>query len=309
MVDPPTPGAQVWPHRAISHDTMDDDRSSYARWIPLVLAALYVVFRLVTAPALVNAETGEKHRVAFTEAQESAVGLQSYREVLRSAHVVEHGESVDLVKRVARRLTQVVHPSVKGYDWRVSVVESPQRNAFCLPGGKMVVYTGILPVAEGEAGLATVLGHEIAHATSHHGGQRVFRDQSIRVLLMGAQASLGDMDAHRRETTIGLLGAGARFGLALPFSREHELEADRIGLFYMARAGYDPRESIRFWQRMMAASKGGRPPELMSTHPANETRIHELTKALPVAEAQPKLLPPATPADAPVRPPPPAASR
>ncbi|MCO5043898.1 MAG: M48 family metallopeptidase [Kiritimatiellae bacterium] len=255
------------------------------RLLPIVAVGLILLFRYFTTETFVNSETGEAHKVALSVEQEAALGLSSYQEVLSQSRVIESGPEVDMVKRVAHRLTQVVPDSARNFDWRVSVVDSPQVNAFCLPGGKIVVYTGILPVAQNEAGLATVLGHEIAHATARHGAQRVFQQQSLQIALSGARGALGDMSIEQQRAIMGLLGAGAQYGLALPFSRDHELEADRLGLHYMARAGYDPRESVAFWKRMME-NAGDKPPEIMSTHPADSTRISQLEELLPEAEAE-----------------------
>jgi metalloendopeptidase OMA1, mitochondrial len=157
------------------------------------------------------------------------------------------------------------------------------RNAFCLPGGEIVVYTEILPVTQNEAGLATVLGHEIAHATSRHGAQRIFQQNALQIALSGVQGSIADLDDGTRRQVLGLLGAGAQYGVLLPFSRQHELEADQIGLKYMARAAYDPHEALAFWRRMMETKNGQQPPELMSTHPADSSRISQLENLLPGA--------------------------
>jgi predicted Zn-dependent protease len=187
-----------------------------------------------------------------------------------------------MVKRCAERLTAVTGEAGKNFNWQVSVVKSDQVNAFCLPGGKIVVYTGILPVAETETGLAVVMGHELAHATLRHGSERILQEKTTNTLLQGVNFSMGDMDSQQRRTLMGLIGAGAQLGYILPFGREHESEADSIGLRYMARAGYDPREAVEFWQRMGKASKGA-PPQFLSTHPSHETRIERLRKEMPKA--------------------------
>jgi predicted Zn-dependent protease len=155
-------------------------------------------------------------------------------------------------------------------------------NAFCLPGGKIVVYTGILPVAQNEAALATVMGHEMAHATSRHGAQRVLQQNLAQTAMTGIAISLSDMDYDKQRAVMGALGAGAQFGILMPFGRQHESEADEIGLMYMARAKYDPQESIRFWERMERSSRGG-PPEFLSTHPSHGTRIQQLQQLMPKA--------------------------
>ncbi len=250
--------------------------------IPIVLAIAFIAFKYFSAEKFINPETGEAHRVGMSETQEGRLGLQSYQQVLSEEHVVNSGPEVDLVKRVASRLAGATGDAAKNFEWAVSVVQSDQVNAFCLPGGKIVVYTGILPVAEGEAGLATVMGHEMAHATSRHGSQRMLQSQLMQAGMMGAQMSVSDLDYNQQRTVIALLGGAAQYGAILPFSRGHETEADRLGLTYMARAGYDPREAIEFWKRM---SKGGgqKPPEFASTHPSDGSRIANLERLMPEA--------------------------
>ena len=182
--------------------------------------------------------------------QEAALGLQSYQQVLSQSRTIDSGPELEMVQRVVTRLAQATGDDGKDFDWRVSLVQSDQVNAFCLPGGKIVVYTGILPVANTEAALATVLGHEMAHATSRHGAQRVFEQNLTQTAMAGLAGSLSDMDYEKQRVILGAFGAGAQYGVLMPFSRSHESEADHIGLIYMARAGYDPHESIAFWKRM-----------------------------------------------------------
>lgn len=161
-------------------------------------------------------------------------------------------------------------------------MQSDQLNAFCIPGGKIVVYTGIIPVAQNEAGLATVMGHEMAHATSRHGSQRVLQQNISQTAMTGVAVSLSDMDSDKQRVVLGALGAGAQYGVLMPFGRKHESEADQIGLTYMARAGYDPQESVRFWKRKEAKA-GGHQPEFLSTHPSGGTRIRQLEEWMPKA--------------------------
>ncbi len=252
--------------------------------MPLVIAAVVMLFQYLGSDKVKNPETGETHRAALNSRDEAALGLQSYQEVLATSDVVKSGPEVDLVTRVAKRLVPATGPVAQDFQWEVSVVRSAQVNAFCLPGGKIVVYTGIIPVAENEAGLAAVMGHEMAHATLRHGSQRLFQQGLMQTAMMGAAVATGSMDSRNRQMIMAALGAGAQFGLILPFSRDHESEADSTGLMYMARAGYNPEEAIRFWERM-ARSGGDQPPEFMSTHPSNGTRIQRLKEALPKAQA------------------------
>lgn len=243
---------------------------------PLIIAGVVILFQFLSAERFKNPETGKVQRVALSTQQEESLGLQAFQEVLSSADVVESGPTFDAVRRVASRIAAQTGTAASSFNWQVSVVNSDQINAFCLPGGKIVVYTGIIPVAENEAGLATVIGHEVAHAVARHGAQRVFQNQLVQTALVGASFSLGDMDYGQRQTIMGLLGAGAQYGVLLPFGRDHEVEADQMGLLYMARAGYNPRESIPFWERMGRAAGNGQPPEFMSTHPSHGTRIQNL---------------------------------
>lgn len=249
---------------------------------PLVIAALVILFQYFGAQKYTNPETGRVERVSMSPQQEQALGLQAYQEVLSSSQVIESGREAEVVNRVAHRIAAATGKASQDFQWEVSLVNSPQVNAFCLPGGKIVVYTGILPVAKNEAGLATVLGHEVGHGTARHGAQRVFQNSLMQTALVGAAYSLSNMDYQKRQTIMGLLGAGAQYGIILPFGREQESEADEMGLIYMARAGYDPRESIAFWERMTQTG-GARPPEFLSTHPSHGARIEQLKALMPRA--------------------------
>ena len=252
------------------------------RVIPIFIALLVVFFQRCSAEKIVN-EAGRTVPLGMNPRQEAALGLQAYNQVLSESRTVTSGESYEMVRRCAERLEAAVGEKGRDFQWAVSVVQSEQVNAFCLPGGKIVVYTGILPVAQGEAGLAVVLGHEISHATLRHGSERVLQQQTTNTFLQGVNFSLGDMSYAQRRELMGLIGAGAQIGYILPFSRDHESEADSTGLKYMARAGYDPREAVAFWQRMAAQAGKGSPPPFLSTHPANGTRIERLKKELPKA--------------------------
>jgi predicted Zn-dependent protease len=249
---------------------------------PLVIAGVVMLLQYCSSEKITNPITGRSARVALSSEQEEALGLQSFREVLSQSEVVPRGPEHDLVVRVAERLARATGDDAKDFKWQVSVVKSEQVNAFCLPGGKIVVYTGIIPYAKTEDGLAAVMGHETAHAIARHGSQRLLRTSLAQTALLGASFSMSDLDYRQRQTILAALGAGAHYGVLLPFSREHETEADRMGLIYMARAGYDPREAVSFWQRM-SASNERQPPEFASTHPSHERRIEDLREFLPTA--------------------------
>jgi predicted Zn-dependent protease len=253
--------------------------------IPLVIAGIVVLFQYFGAEKVTNPETGRSVRVALSSEQEETLGLQSYREILSQSQTIESGPEYDMVVRVAARLARTTGDAAKDFKWHVSLIRSPQANAFCLPGGKIAVFTGILPYTKTEAGLAAVMGHEMAHAVARHGSQRLLRTTMAQTIMAGAQFSLGDMDPSQRRAVMAAIGAGAQYGVLLPFSREHELEADQMGLLYMARAGYDPGEAISFWERMGSVG-GQQPPEFASTHPSHGTRIQQLREFMPKAVAE-----------------------
>ena len=259
-----------------------EQRRTTLKIAPLVIAGLVILFQFLSADRFTNPETGKKERVALSPQQEQTLGLQAYQQVLSSSDVIQSGPEAESVQRVARRIATATGKGGQDFQWEATLVKSSQVNAFCLPGGKIVVYSGILPVAQNEAGLATVLGHEVAHAVARHGAQRVFENSVLQTALIGASYSLNDMDYQKRQTLMAMLGAGAQYGVSLPFSRSHETEADEMGLIYMARAGYDPRESIAFWERMMQVG-GAQPPQFLSDHPSHGSRIEDLKAHLPKA--------------------------
>ncbi|MDB6149613.1 MAG: peptidase family protein [Chthoniobacter sp.] len=268
-----------------------NSRGVLIRVVPIGIALLVVFFQFFSAEKFTN-PAGRSARLGLSTEEEKKLGFQSYVEVLKQNEEVKSGPEYELVRRVAGRLAQATGDDGKGFEWAVSLVRSPQVNAFCLPGGKIVVYTGILPVAKTEAGLAAVMGHEMAHATARHGSERLFKQKATQTVMTGVQFSVGDMDYGQQQAIMGALGAGAQYGVLMPFGRDHETEADTLGLLYMARAGYDPREAIAFWQRMEEKAGRGAPPELLSTHPSHGTRVGNLKQLLPKAlEEYQKALP------------------
>ncbi len=254
----------------------------HIKWLPIAVAALFFGYQYFTSEKFVNPETGRASHVGMSTQQESALGLQTYEQVLAQSQTVGSGPQLEMVKQVAGRLASATGKAGQDFDWKVSLIQDGKQNAFCLPGGKIVVYTGIVPIAQNDAGLATVLGHEMAHATSRHGAQRVLQQNLTQTAMTGIAVSLSDMDYDKQRAVMGALGAGAQFGVLMPFGRKHESEADEIGLIYMARAGYDPQESIRFWRRMEQTSSA-QPPEFLSTHPSHGTRIAQLQALMPKA--------------------------
>jgi predicted Zn-dependent protease len=266
-------------------------RNVQIRLLPILLPL--IVAGLIIARGWQAGPFGRHQIVALTPDQESRLGAQAFQQTLQESQVVRDGPIVAVVRRIGGRLAEAsnnkgvlsaLRLKPQRFRWEYSVVRSSQANAFCLPGGKVVVYTGILPVAETEDGLATVLGHEIGHALAHHGAERMAQQQLVRLGQVAVAQSLGDLDPQRQREILSLLGAGSQFGILLPFSRKHESEADHIGLLLMAAAGYDPSESIHFWQRMESIG-GGRRNEFTSTHPSHEHRVRDLKRWL--AEAEP----------------------
>ncbi len=236
--------------------------------------------------------TGRRQLVDTSIEQEVALGLQSFQEILSQSQVVEGGELPRTVETIMTRLVEV-GPSVELYlaenkgtpkqtpweafEWQVEVIDSEQANAFCLPGGKMAVYTGIVPIAENVDGLAAVMGHEIAHALLRHGGERLAQQKLLQFGSIAAGVAVGEMDPQQQRMVMAALGAGLQYGVLLPYARDHESEADYLGLMLAAAACFNAGEAPRLWERMQHHAGGQSPPEFMSTHPSPGTRIERLT--------------------------------
>jgi predicted Zn-dependent protease len=228
--------------------------------------------------------THRTEHVKLTDAEQARLGAQQYTKTLHqdANRIVSSGARYEEVQRVAHRIAAVAGRDKPNFVWRVTLLRKHEANAYCLPGGKIVVYTGILPVTRNDAGLATVLGHEVAHATAEHAAERIEREHLTKVaaaILAGGVAITPRQYVH----ILALLGVGGA-AAELPFSRSQESEADHIGLVYMARAGYHPRQAVAFWRRMLAASKGKEPPEFASDHPSTASRVEHVRGWLPEAE-------------------------
>jgi predicted Zn-dependent protease len=229
--------------------------------------------------------TGRSQLVLIPEGTEVKMGLDSYQQILGKSKVSNDAQLNEQVTRVGRRIATATERN--DYQWEFKVIEDQQVNAFCLPGGKVAVYTGMFPVARDDAGLAAVLGHEVAHAIARHGGERMSQQLAVEgVTLAGAQALLSGSDPRFVQLAAAALGGVATVGVLLPFSRAQESEADHLGLIYMAKAGYDPHASRDLWKRMAERSSGQSDSPLsafLSTHPLPATRITQIEGWIPEA--------------------------
>jgi predicted Zn-dependent protease len=253
--------------------------------IAIVIAAVVVgVTVLFTTRSEKTPVTHRNVRVGLTDKQQIQLGSQEYAKTLKQYHarIVASGAQYAEVQRVAKRIEAVAGRDKPNFVWRVTLLRKNEANAYCLPGGKIVVYTGILPLTRNDAGLATVLGHEVAHATAEHAAERIEREHltEIAATIIAGGTAVTPGQFIRIRALLGVGGAAA----SLPFSRSQESEADHIGLVYMARAGYDPRQALAFWRRMLRASTGKEPPEFASDHPSDKHRVERIEKWLPEAK-------------------------
>jgi len=256
----------------------------------LMLFLLLPVFLACTK----NAFTGRKSLNLFPNSQINQMSFAEYRTFLSENKTVSSGSDVELVKRVGNDIRAAVEvyyrarkmtTDLKDFAWEFNLVDDPNMvNAFCMPGGKVVVYSGILKVTQNEDALAVVLGHEIAHALANHGNERMSQQVVAQLGLTSLDLALSQKSAATRSILMQAAGAGTQVGVLLPFSRKHESEADEIGLYLMAMAGYNPAEAVPFWGRMNKLG-GGRPPAFMSTHPDPTKRSQTLKSLVPKARA------------------------
>lgn len=258
------------------------------------LAVFSVAVSLVVVGCATNAITGRNQLSLVPESQLQEMAVTEYRTFLSQNRVVTTSQSKDaeMVKRVGSRIANAVTKfyqgqglgaEVENYQWEYNLVNDPAANAWCMPGGKIVVYTGLLPVTQDEAALAVVVGHEVAHALAKHGSERMSQGLIQQLGGVALQVALSSKTAETQNLFMQAYGVGSNVAYALPHSRKQELEADRLGLIYTALAGYNPRVAVNLWERMAQMSNGQRPPQFLSTHPAEQTRINELNKHMPEA--------------------------
>ena len=258
----------------------------YKLFTSLTLLILLFINSCSTVPL-----TGRKQVHLLPESQMVAMSLTNYDEFIKSHTLSKDTAKTAMVKRAGKNISVAVasflkskgkESLVKDYAWEFNLVEENVPNAWCMPGGKVVVYSGILPFTKDETGLAVVMGHEIAHAVARHGNERMSQGLLVQFGGMALDVALQDKPEETKALFMQAYGVGAQVGVLLPYSRLHESEADKLGLVFMAMAGYDPHEAIKFWERMAKAG-GQKPPEILSTHPADETRIADLKAYLPEA--------------------------
>jgi len=231
-------------------------------------------------------QTGRSSLNVIGSGQEHSLGVASFEEIKKHEKESTNQEQVALVQKVGRRIASVADQDIPNAKWEFVLFENKEPNAFALPGGKVGVFTGILEITKNEAGLATVLGHEIGHVAARHGAERMSQQMVATGLATGLAIGLSKEDRQTRQLAMVAFGLGSTVGVLLPYSRLQESESDHIGVIYMAKAGYDPRESVNFWRRFRDYNmkKGGKPPPFLSTHPADEKRIQDLEKIIPEAE-------------------------
>lgn len=238
--------------------------------------------------------TGRRQMKLLPNSTLNTMAFSNYKEFLAKNKVSTDAANTQMVKEVGQNIKVAVtkyfnekgHSKLlEGYAWEFNLVDDPAVNAWCMPGGKVVVYSGLLPVAQGKDGLAVVMGHEIAHAIANHGNERMSQGLITQMGGVALSTAISSKPKQTQNVFMNAYGVGANLGAILPFSRLHESEADRMGLIFMAMAGYDPEAAVPFWERMGQASGGAAPPELLSTHPSHSTRIKKLKANLPEAKA------------------------
>jgi metalloendopeptidase OMA1, mitochondrial len=247
-----------------------------------VLSTLLAFFLLASVGCRTTPITGRSQLLLVPEQQEIAMGLSAFEETKSKEPLTTNQAHIELVQRVGQRIAAVADRP--DYQWEFRVIASSQQNAYCLPGGKVSVHEGILPVCANEAGLAVVMSHEIAHALARHGGERMSHSLAVEGVKHAVDYVTKDREERQRQMIMQAYGLGTQYGVILPYSRKHENEADHMGLMLMAQAGYDPAEAPRFWERFAKAkASGAKTPEFLSTHPSDEHRVDNLTALLPEA--------------------------
>jgi len=253
----------------------------------LITVVLFLWYGCSTVPL-----TGRKQLSFIPASEMNSLAMTSYKETLATSSLSTNAEQTSMIKRTGDRISKAVErymaeqnmsSAIKGFQWEFNLIDDPAVNAWCMPGGRVAFYTGILPICQNEAGVAVVMGHEIAHAVANHSGERMSQQLLVQMGGIGLSAAMKDKPQMTQQIALSVFGASSQVALILPYSRKHEFEADKLGLIFMAMAGYDPNEAPKFWERMKALSGGNAPPQFLSTHPADAKRISELQAAIPEA--------------------------
>jgi predicted Zn-dependent protease len=259
----------------------------------ILFCTILTIFVIVSCAT--NPVTGKRTLALVPNSEIFASSFSQYGQFLKENKVITGTADAKRVESVGMKIRAAAEKLLKargtagelsGYAWEYKLVENKEVNAWCMPGGKIVVYSGILPITKDESGLATVMGHEVAHALANHGQQRMSAGLAQQLGAGVAQVAVGGQSEQTQALVMQAYGVGSNIGGMLPFSRSHETEADEIGLTLMAIAGYNPEASVVFWQRMSANSGGSAPAEILSTHPSDATRIANLKKLIPKAKAE-----------------------
>lgn len=255
--------------------------------IALSLAAFMLPLSCSRVPV-----TGRRQMKLLPNSTLLGMSYTSYGDFLKENKLSTQAQQTAMVKNVGEKIKTAVETYMKqhkmekkleGFAWEFNLVEDPTVNAWCMPGGKVVFYTGILPICKDEAGIAVVMGHEVAHAIANHGNERMSQGLAVQMGGVGLAVAMQNKPKETQDLFLGAYGAGTTLGAILPYSRLHESEADHMGLIFMAMAGYNPETAPQFWERMAALSGGNKPPEILSTHPSDETRIRKLKEHMPEA--------------------------
>ncbi len=254
------------------------------------LVAAVVAAGLLAACATVPL-TGRRQLSLIPDSELNSMSFQQYQQVLQESTLSSDPVATARIRGVGARIQAAVEAYFQqtgqsslldGYAWEFNLIESDQVNAWCMPGGKVAFYTGILPVCGDDTGIAVVMGHEVAHAIAEHGGERMSHQMAVQLGGMALSEAVKTKPEQTQAIYMSAFAVGAQYGALLPYSRTHESEADHMGLIFMAMAGYDPREAPKFWERMSGGG-GQAPPEFMSTHPSDATRIRQLNQWMPEA--------------------------
>jgi predicted Zn-dependent protease len=251
-----------------------------AEVFPMKHALAVLGFALMLPACETVQQTGRSQFIVVSESQESQLGAEAYKQTLKKEQLSSRADWQSQLRRVGQRIAAAADKP--DYKWEFNVIRGKEVNAFALPGGKVAFWEGIMPVAQDDTGIAVIMGHEVAHALARHGAERMSQTIGAQAIGQILSAGIGQGNSALREDFLKLYGLGASVGVLMPWGRAQESEADRIGLTLMAKAGYDPSAALGFWERMSKVS-GAKPPEFLSTHPSDETRIAQIRAWLPEA--------------------------